>query len=137
MVCLDRHTQATIVDGSRNPMRNQNSILPKIPAKPNRFTRSFVAVFIALLISTMACPLRGQPGVSSYGSLKEGQVIHGFKVLAIYLDNDDKPLGARFSHAATGLTLDLLEIQSVPQALIAVNTFPISDRGEPHTQEHL
>ncbi|HWF02375.1 MAG TPA: hypothetical protein VHA06_01740 [Candidatus Angelobacter sp.] len=66
-----------------------------------------------------------------------GKVVHGFKTVAVYLNDDDKPMGARFVHGATGLTLDLLEIQSVPQAMIGVNTFPVSDRGEPHTQEHL
>jgi Zn-dependent M16 (insulinase) family peptidase len=40
-------------------------------------------------------------------------------------------------HGTTGFTLDLLEIQSVPQALVCVTTYPTSDMGEPHTQEHL
>jgi Zn-dependent M16 (insulinase) family peptidase len=78
----------------------------------------------------------GQTGIS-YSSLTAGRVVHGFKTVAVYLNDDDKPMGARFVHGATGLTLDLLEIQSVPQAMIGVNTFPVSDRGEPHTQEHL
>jgi Zn-dependent M16 (insulinase) family peptidase len=46
-------------------------------------------------------------------------------------------MGGRFIHEQTGFTLDLLQIQSVPQGFIWVNTFPTSDMGEPHTQEHL
>jgi Zn-dependent M16 (insulinase) family peptidase len=64
-------------------------------------------------------------------------MINGFRAEAVYLNDSDKPFGARFRHATTGFTLDFLEMQSVPQALMWVNSFPTSDRGEPHTQEHL
>src|SRR3712207_8568127 len=37
----------------------------------------------------------------------------------------------------SGFTIDLLQIQSVPQSFIWVKSFPVSDMGEPHTQEHL
>ena len=37
----------------------------------------------------------------------------------------------------SGFTSDLLQIQSVPQAFIWVTTYPTSNMGEPHTQEHL
>src|SRR5262249_20149483 len=72
-----------------------------------------------------------------FDSLTPGAVVHGFRARAVYLGAEDRPLGARFVHGATGTTLDLLEIESAPQAYIAVNTFPTSDKGEPHTQEHL
>ncbi len=39
--------------------------------------------------------------------------------------------------SAPNFTLDLLQIQSAPQAFIWVTTFPTSNMGEPHTQEHL
>jgi len=72
-----------------------------------------------------------------FDALTQGQVINGFRTEAVYLNDSDKPFGARFRHARTGFTLDFLEMQSVPQALMWVNSFPTSDRGEPHTQEHL
>ena len=74
---------------------------------------------------------------TSFETLKEGQVVSGFRTLAVYTDESDKPLGARFLHARTRFTLDVLRIQSVPQGHIWVNSFPTSDMGEPHTQEHL
>ncbi|HVQ38580.1 MAG TPA: hypothetical protein VMS31_13675, partial [Pyrinomonadaceae bacterium] len=72
-----------------------------------------------------------------YAALTRGQVLRGFRTDAVYLDAVDKPIGARFIHERTGFTLDLLQIQSVPQAFIYTNTFTVSDMGEPHTQEHL
>ena len=72
-----------------------------------------------------------------YAGLTKGQLVHGFRTEAVYLDAVDKPIGARFIHARTGFILDLLQIQSVPQAFIYANTFTVSDMGEPHTQEHL
>src|SRR5262249_37216137 len=37
----------------------------------------------------------------------------------------------------TGFTLDYLRIESAPQGFLWVTTYPTSDKGEPHTQEHL
>jgi len=76
-------------------------------------------------------------GVQTLSNLKEGQIINGFRTEAIYLDDSDKAFGARFRHVRTGFTLDFLQIQSVPQVFAWVNSFPTSERGEPHTQEHL
>ncbi len=73
----------------------------------------------------------------SLTDISQNQIINGFKAQAIYLNDANEPMGGRFVHQATGFTLDLLQIESVPQAFIWVNTFPVSDRGEPHTQEHL
>lgn len=70
-------------------------------------------------------------------NLKKDQNVGGFRVAAVYLNDSDKPMGARFVHRRTGFTLDLLQIESVPQGYTWVNSFPVSDQGEPHTQEHL
>ena len=77
-----------------------------------------------------------QPNLS-FGNLTEGQIVSGFKTVAVYLDDSDHAMGARFRHERSGFTLDLLQIQSVPQAFIWVTTYPTSNMGEPHTQEHL
>ncbi len=70
-------------------------------------------------------------------SLQPGQTIHGFETRALYLNHADRPFGGRFVHRATGFTLDLLRIESVPQGPIWVTAPPTSEMGEPHTQEHL
>lgn len=73
----------------------------------------------------------------SLDALTAGKLVNGFRTEAVYLNDADKPFGARFRHARTGFELDFLQIQSVPQVFAWVNSFPTSDRGEPHTQEHL
>ena len=72
-----------------------------------------------------------------FSNLSEGQVINGFRASAVYLDDAGKPMGARFRQVRSGFTLDLLRIQSVPQGFVWVTTYPTSNMGEPHTQEHL
>lgn len=71
------------------------------------------------------------------GALREGTHIRGFTVAATYLDEADRPIGAKLVHDKTGFTLDYLKIESAPQGYIWVNSYPTSDQGEPHTQEHL
>jgi len=69
--------------------------------------------------------------------LKKDDLVDGFRVAAIYLNDADQPIGGRFVHRRSGFTLDLLQIESVPQGYTWVNSIPVSDQGEPHTQEHL
>jgi hypothetical protein len=91
--------------------------------------------FLLAIVLTAAAV--AQPRAVSYTTLTEGQTISGFRAVAVYLDDADRPMGARFLHQSSGFTLDLLQIQSVPQAFIWVTTYPTSNMGEPHTQEHL
>lgn len=97
-----------------------------------------VIAFLALVIVSQPVPAQKQKaGSISLATLKQGQTVNGFKAIAVYLNDADKPMGGRFIHVATGFTLDLLQVESVPQTFIYANTFPVSDKGEPHTQEHL
>jgi Zn-dependent M16 (insulinase) family peptidase len=93
--------------------------------------RAFVLSLLLL------CAAWAQRTESTYATLSEGQVINGFRTVAVYLDDAGHPMGARFRQVRSGFTLDLLGIQSVPQAFIWVTTYPTSNMGEPHTQEHL
>ena len=91
------------------------------------------ALALSLLImstSVFAAPV-------NLDQLKKGDVVDGFRVEAVYLNAADKPLGARFVHRRSGFTLDYLQIESVPQGYTWVNSIPVGDQGEPHTQEHL
>jgi len=91
--------------------------------------RTAAALALCLLSSTLSA--------ASLNDLKKGDVVNGFRVEAIYLNDADKPLGARFVHRRSGFTLDYLSIESVPQGYTWVNSIPVGDQGEPHTQEHL
>ncbi|MDQ3282199.1 MAG: hypothetical protein M3Q69_12390 [Acidobacteriota bacterium] len=70
-------------------------------------------------------------------SLKKGDAASGFRAEAVYLNDAGQPIGARFVHQRSGFTLDYLQIESVPQGYTWVNSIPVGDQGEPHTQEHL
>jgi len=99
---------------------------------------SFPAILLLLSIVLAQVPFASaQTTTNPYANLTKGQMLHGFRTEAVYLDELDKPIGGRFIHGRTGFTLDLLQIQSVPQGYIWANTFTVSDMGEPHTQEHL
>jgi Zn-dependent M16 (insulinase) family peptidase len=103
--------------------------------KPKHFFLS--AACISLLSFVLPRQAEAQIKQASLTSLTQGKKLDGFKAVAVYLNDVNKPMGARFIHEKTGFTLDLLQIESVPQVFFWVNTFPVSDRGEPHTQEHL
>ncbi len=77
------------------------------------------------------------PTELSLATLRVGASVHGFTPAAVYLDANDQPIGARLVHDKTKFIFDYLRIESAPQAFIWVNSFPTSDKGEPHTQEHL
>ncbi len=94
-------------------------------------------LLFALVATQLPLTLAQTNEPNPYAALRKGQVVHGFRTGAVYLDATDKPFGGHFIHLRTGFTLDLLQIQSVPQAVIYANTFTVSDMGEPHTQEHL
>jgi len=90
---------------------------------------------IPLLLMLTAAINAAEP--SSFADVTDQTSSHGFRAAAVYLDDAGQPFGARFIHEKTGFTLDLIQVQSVPQAFTWANTFPVSDKGEPHTQEHL
>jgi Zn-dependent M16 (insulinase) family peptidase len=88
----------------------------------------------ACIIATLSAQAKGDFNIMN---LEKGQHVASFEVENLYLNEADKAIGARFRHTGSGFVLDLLRIQSVPQAFMWVNSFPPSDQGEPHTCEHL
>ncbi|MSU36758.1 MAG: hypothetical protein EXS36_17005 [Pedosphaera sp.] len=107
--------------------------------------KTIIKIALAACLASLGL-LTGEPASRSasaaerdhvFNALSEGKRLHGFRTIAVYLNAADKRIGARFIHERTGFTFDLLQIQSVPQTFLWVNTLPTSDKGEPHTQEHL
>jgi Zn-dependent M16 (insulinase) family peptidase len=89
-------------------------------------------------LSALPAKTQGAPSrLNAFASVRRNAISKGFKAVALYLNDSGDPFGARFVHQRTGFTLDLLDIQSVPQAFTCTITYPASDKGEPHTQEHL
>ena len=106
--------------------------------------------FAALLVVALACSPKPRAAVApatpppeptvpavELDALEQGQTVRGFRTVAVYLDGAEAPIGARFVHEKTGFVFDYLRIESAPQGFVWVNSFPTSDKGEPHTQEHL
>ncbi|HEX8154732.1 MAG TPA: hypothetical protein VF698_16490 [Thermoanaerobaculia bacterium] len=98
--------------------------------------RKALAVAAMVMIMTVAATAQTKTAVS-LDSLKKGQNVGDWRAEAVYLNGEEKPIGARFVHRASGFTLDLMQIESVPQGYTYVNSIPVGDQGEPHTQEHL
>jgi Zn-dependent M16 (insulinase) family peptidase len=70
-------------------------------------------------------------------SLQEGDQVLSFRAAAVYLNDTNEIAGARFVHEPTLMPVDILLFDSVPQAMIWIETPPNSNRGEPHAGEHL
>ncbi len=94
-----------------------------------------IRVLIAAILLLAAAA--AYPAPVQLGSLNKGDVAHGFRAEALYLNDAGKPIGGRFMHERSGFTLDYVQIESVPQGYTWVNSFTTGDQGEPHTQEHL
>jgi len=97
--------------------------------------KTFTGVLVFAILLAAATPPSDTP--ATFSDVTEQTAAHGFRATAVYLNDADQPFGARFIHQKTGFTLDLIQVQSVPQAFAWVNSFPVSSKGEPHTQEHL
>jgi Zn-dependent M16 (insulinase) family peptidase len=97
------------------------------------FRRCIFMLSLLLTLSSAASVL----GQSDYDQLTEGQTLHGFTTLAVYENGAGDAMGARFLSDDYGFVLDVMQIQSVPQAFYWVKSPPATDRGEPHTCEHL
>jgi Zn-dependent M16 (insulinase) family peptidase len=92
--------------------------------------RSFVLIFVFLFVSIIHAQ-------NYLDNLSPGQSVHGFKILYLYEDGTEGTMGARFVSEEFGFIVDLLQIQSVPQAFFWIKTPPTSSKGEPHACEHL
>ena len=83
----------------------------------------------SLVLLALATTLSHAAPLAELANLKAGDRHHRFETSAVYLDAADRPMGARFLHRPTGFKLDLLQIESVPQAFTWVKTFPPPTRA--------
>jgi hypothetical protein len=111
-----------------------------------RRSRSIIRLATAALAAITLLPSAGaavrgpSPRKSKRMSPKPptpGTAVADFIVGAIYKDEGGRLIGARWVHKVHGMPVTVLYLQSVPQVFLAFNTPPVSDRGEPHTGEHL
>jgi Zn-dependent M16 (insulinase) family peptidase len=96
-----------------------------------------ILTWFFIFYSSFPVALAQAGGQIALEKLAAGKVANGFRTANLYLNDAGQAIGGRFVHVRTGFVLDYLQIQSVPQGFIWVNSYPTSDMGEPHTQEHL
>ena len=106
-------------------------------AIPYRHESSIVKTLALLTLFALTAQSASNDTPAAFTDVTAQTISNGFRAASVYLNDADQPFGARFIHQKTGFTLDLIQVQSVPQAFVWVNSFPVSDKGEPHTQEHL
>ena len=89
-----------------------------------------VSVFLIVVIVAVSAG-------TNLDDFHQNQKIHGFTVMNVYENGAGKTIGARFISDQFGFIIDLVQIQSVPQAFYWIKTLPTSSMGEPHACEHL
>lgn len=72
-----------------------------------------------------------------FEDLQPEEKVSGFTALNVYENASEEAMGARFISDEYGFIIDLMRIQSVPQAFWWIKTVPTSSKGEPHACEHL
>ena len=94
-------------------------------------------ILFSLFFGSFPVALAQTESDGALDKLSAGKTLNGFRTASIYTNDAGQGIGGRFVHVRTGFILDYLQIQSVPQGFVWVNSYPTSDMGEPHTQEHL
>lgn len=95
-----------------------------------------LSLFLSLLIIG-AFTFNASSADNFLETVEQNQIINGFRADAIYESANGTAMGGRFVSEKYGFIVDLLQIQSVPQAFMWVKTPPTSSKGEPHACEHL
>src|SRR5579864_5395878 len=70
-------------------------------------------------------------------NLKNDERIADFRVANLFSDEDGGIVGAKFRHIPTGAPVYFLQIETVPQAYMWIDTPTDSSLGLPHSLEHL
>ena len=69
--------------------------------------------------------------------LKRDQAVAGLRVANLYADSHGQIVGAKFWDVRSGAPIYLLQIETVPQVFMWVDTPPNSNKGVSHSLEHL
>lgn len=97
--------------------------------------RLVLTLMIAIITFT-SCREEQNPA-QALNRLTQDQVIHGFSIKKVYENAGGDAMGARLIDKRSGFIVDLMFIESVPQAFLWVKSPPTTDMGRPHTCEHL
>ena len=112
-------------------------LLTAIATRLHKNTPALLAFGMLLCLIHQAAEASWEPHAPSFAAFRAGSVMTGFQVVAQYTNHLEQPIGLRLTHTATGTPIHLLQMDTVPQAAIAIRTYPESDHGAAHALEHL
>src|SRR5215813_3572543 len=92
---------------------------------------------ILLLAILQAAVVQATEPSDQLSRLKKDQKIADFRVANVYSDAAGKIVGAKFLHVPTGSPLFVIQIETVPQVCIWIDEPADSNKGLPHSLEHL
>jgi len=81
--------------------------------------------------------LRASESSNTLETLKRDQILADFRVANLYSDPDGTIVAVKFWHVPTGAPVFVLLIETVPQAFTWVDAPDDSNKGLPHSLEHL
>lgn len=95
-------------------------------------------LWMILLFAWFQAPGRMSAGPrEQLSGLQRDQQLADFRVANLYCDQQGKIIGAKFWHVSTGAPIFLMQIETVPQVFMWIDTPDESNRGLPHSLEHL
>jgi Zn-dependent M16 (insulinase) family peptidase len=94
---------------------------------------SLFSVFKILLLLWLAIRVEAE----DLSSLKQNQKIGAFRVVSLLADAENKVVGAKFLHGPSNAPVYVIQIETAPQTFMWVDTPENSNRGLPHSLEHL
>lgn len=99
-------------------------------------TTMLFAILFIFIIGALTCLSATRPADSLSG-LTPGQERSGFRVVNLYCDENRRIAGVKLEHIRTGAPVFFLQMETVPQVLMWIDTPATSDQGLPHALEHL
>ncbi len=92
---------------------------------------------VVLIVALAFLPALTAVATTNLESQQPNEKLHGFSVVNLYENGAGQVMGARFVSDKYGFIIDLMQVESVPQAFMWIKTPPTSSMGEPHACEHL
>ncbi len=89
---------------------------------------------IIFVFLTLQRPALSSPDLAA---LKKDQALSDFRVANLYSDSDGRIVALKVVHVPTGAPVFFLQLETVPQVLTWVDSPVDSNRGLPHSLEHL
>src|SRR5579872_2191406 len=108
-----------------------------------KFERNRLIIRCARVVVLVCClcpwPLTSMAlgATDALSGLKRDQVFADFRVANVYSDPDGRIVGVKLRHVPSGAPVFVLRMETVPQAFIWVDAPDNSNKGLPHSLEHL